>query len=151
MARRATSLGPKPSLFIISFCWGGLFFLSSLCFLIQKLVFPLEKGIFCSCLSLSLCFSLAFFGLPLFQSLFLCLSLVLFFFYSFLFFLTFFWFLLFVFFVSFLLFLLCFCFMKGTTSKHFIAISFSSIVSLFLWFPVLFFFQIPFSYLCLFF
>ena len=54
---------------------------SFLCFLIQNnLVFPLEKGIFCLCLGVSLCFfSLAFFGLPLFQFLFLCLSLVIFF------------------------------------------------------------------------
>ena len=48
----------------------------------------------CLFLSLPLCFSLAFFGLPLFQFLFLCLSLALFFLSSFLSFLfAFFWFL----------------------------------------------------------
>ena len=75
MARRATSLGPKPSLFII-YCFWGLFFpfLSLLCNT-KNLVLPLEKGIFCLFLSVSLCFSLAFFGLPLFQFFFLCLSL----------------------------------------------------------------------------
>ena len=84
MARRATSLGPKPSLFVF---WGG--FLG--CFF-------LEKGICCLFLSLSLCFSFAFFGLPLSQSLSLSLSLVLFFFFLFL---SLFCFLLVAFFVSF--------------------------------------------------
>ena len=108
------------SLFFISFFWGGCFFLSFLFFVIQKkLGFPRKGAFFCLFLSLSLCFSLAFFGLPLFQ---LCLSTIIFFFSSFLsasllsftsFFLS----------LSFLLFLLCFCFMKGTTSKHLIAIS----------------------------
>ena len=77
MARRATSLGPKPSLFCLVFsCF--FFFVLFFCF------FPLEKGIFRLFLSVSLCFSLAFFGLPLFQCLFLCLSLVLVFLSSFL-------------------------------------------------------------------
>ena len=44
----------------------------------KKPVFPLEKGVFCLFLSVSLCFSLAFFGLPLLQFLFLC-SFLLFF------------------------------------------------------------------------
>ena len=74
----------------------------------------------------SLCFSLAFIGLPLFQFLFLCLPLSLslslslsWFFLSFfllVFFLPSFRSLFFS--LSFLFFLLCFCFMKGTTSKH---------------------------------
>ena len=79
MAQRATSLGPKPSLFIIF-----LFFLVCLCsfpffalYYKKNLVFPLEKGIFGLFLSVSLCSSLAFFGLPLFQFFFLCLSLLL--------------------------------------------------------------------------
>ena len=61
----------------------------------KKPVFPLKNGIFCLFLSVSLCFSWAFFGLPLVQALFLCLSLVFFFLSSFLsFFFAFFWFLL---------------------------------------------------------
>ena len=73
---------------------------------------PLENGIFCLFLSVSLCFSLAFFGLPLFQFLFL----ISFFLPSCLYFC----FLLVDGFLSLsLLFcLLCFCFMKGTTSKY---------------------------------
>ena len=46
----------------------------------RKTCFPLEKGNFCLFLGVSLCFSLAFFGLPLFQLHPLCLSLVFFFF-----------------------------------------------------------------------
>ena len=64
VARRATSLGPKPSLFVF-FC-----VLSFLAFN-RKTCFSPEK--------VSLCFSLAFFGIPLFHFLFLCLSLFLFF------------------------------------------------------------------------
>ena len=132
MARRATSLGPKPSLlfFLVLFCFlvffegfkgqvrwpdgpphlalnppyllflfgGGCFFLSFLCFFMPR-------------------------SLPLFQFLFLCLSLIRFLFSSFLsFFFAFFWLLLFVSFFPF--FLLCFCFMEGTTSKHSIGICF---------------------------
>ena len=119
MARRATSLGPKPSLFLFCFVFfvvfvGGfrgqvrwpegpphlalnppyfLFVLFCFCFFFfpffaskrQKTLFPpLEKGIFCLFLSVSLCFSLACFGLPLFQFLFLCPSLVLLFLFTFL-------------------------------------------------------------------
>ena len=82
MAQRATSLGPKPSLF--SFCFlGFLFFFFaflSLFFLIDKKpVFPLKKGTFCLFFSVSLCFSLAFLGLlPFLHFLFLCLSLLVF-------------------------------------------------------------------------
>ena len=121
--RRATSLGPKPSLFIILLCiflFVFVPFLSLLCNT-KKLVFPLEKGIFCLFLSVSLCFSLPFFGLPLFQCFFLrfflCLSLllVLFSFPSCLSFLLSFASLFLS--LSFLFFLLCFCFMKRTTSN----------------------------------
>ena len=132
MARRATSLGPKPSLFIIFcffFCFA--FFFPFFAFNTQKNLVSPRKGHFCLFLSVSLCFSLAFFGLPLFLFLFLCLSLVLVLFSSFLsFFFAFFWFLFLS--LSFLFFLLCFCFMKGTTSKYSIAIFSSSIFSLFL-------------------
>ena len=151
MAQRATSLGPKPSLFIIISIIFNLscFFLSFLCFLIQKkTVFP-WKGIFCLFLSVSHCFSLAFFGLPLFQFLFLrlsldlvlflpsCLSISLSFGSLFLS-------------LSFLFYLLCFCFMKGTTSEYKIAKFF--FINTFSLFGILscFFFQIPFSYLCFF-
>ena len=88
MAQRATSLGPKPSLF--SFFFGFCFFslLCFLCFLIDKNpVFPLEKGIFCLFSMFLFLSPLTFFGLPLFLFLFLCLSVVLFFFPSFLVFL----------------------------------------------------------------
>ena len=109
VARRATSLGPKPSLF---------YFLFSLLLIDKKPVFPLEKGIFGLLLSVSLSFSLAFFGLPLFQFLLLCLSLVLFFLFFLLVFLVLLSFCSLFFSLSFPFFLLCFCFMKGTTSKH---------------------------------
>ena len=127
MAQRATSLGPKPSFF---FFWGGglLLFLSFLWFVIQrKLVFPLEKGIFCLFLSVTLCFSLAFLGLPLFQFLFLCLSLFFFsvFLPSCLSFLLSFGSLFLS--LSFFFFLLCFSFIKGTTSKYSIASFFINI------------------------
>ena len=61
-----------PFLFFFCFCFVFVFviclFLSFLCFLIHKnLVFPLEKGIFCLVLSVSLCFSLAFFWPPPFS------------------------------------------------------------------------------------
>ena len=76
---RATSRCPKPSKFIYFLFFFGLFlFLSFLCFVIQKKpCFPPRKGHFCLFLSVSLCSSLAFFGLPLFQCFFLCLSLLL--------------------------------------------------------------------------
>ena len=83
MAQRATSLGPKPSLF--SFVFFDFFFAFLSLLLIEKPCFPPKKGHFCVFFCVSLCFSLAFFGLPLFHFLFLCLSLVLFFLPSFLF------------------------------------------------------------------
>ena len=75
----------------------------SLLFKTRKPCFPLEKGILCLFLSVSLCFSLASFGLPLFQVFFLCLSLLLVLFSSFLcFFFALFCFLVFVSFFFFL-------------------------------------------------
>ena len=110
MARRATSHGPKPSLF--PFCFVLFLFFSPFLSLLLKdknPVFLLEKGIFCFFLSVCLCFSLAFLGLHLFQFLFLCLSLVLFsIFPSCLSFLFFFLFLLFLSFFPFLYSLLLF-------------------------------------------
>ena len=50
------------------FRWGGLFAFNR-----KKPVFPLERAFCCLFLNLPLCFSLAFFCLPLFQLLFLCL------------------------------------------------------------------------------
>ena len=85
------------------FFWflGGFFVsafpLSFLCFNKKKTLFPLKKDMLCFFLRVSLCFSLGFFGLPLFHFLFLCLSLFLFFLPSFLSFLfALFWFLLFL-------------------------------------------------------
>ena len=156
MAQRATSLGPKPSLFII-FC----FFCFSFPFLAfwckKKLAFHLEKGIFCLYLRVSPSFSLAFFGLPLFQlsvfffflSLSLSLSLVLVLFSSFLsFYFAFFCFLVFVSCFPFLSSLLLFhernnikiCNCKILLHQSFDIFGFLSC----------FFFQIPFSYLCYF-
>ena len=135
MAQRATSLSTKPSLFVCCFVFFSFpFFASNR----KKTCFSPRKGHFLFFLSVSLCFSLAFFGLPLFQFLFLCLSLLLFFLsssscLSFLLsfaslFLS----------LYFLFFLLCFCFMKRTTSKYSITkFSFINIL-FFFWFPVLF-------------
>ena len=144
MARRATSLGPKPSLFVSVFFVFSLFFV----FLMQNNpCFPLEKGIFCLFSVFLFLSPLAFFDLPLFLFLFPCLSL---FFFSFFipsclcFLLSFgslFWSL------SLFFFILWFSFMKGTTSKYSIASSSSSISSLFL-VSCLFLFQVPVSYLC---
>ena len=93
MARRATSLGPKPSLFVICFLVPFL----SLLLIDKKPVFPPKKGIFCLFVVFLFLSPFAFFGLPLFQFLFLCLSVVLFFLPSFLsFFFAFFLFLVFV-------------------------------------------------------
>ena len=66
MAQLATSLGPKPSL---------LFFLLFLSLLLIENLFPPQKRQFCFYFSVSLCFSLAFFGLPLFTFSFFSLSL----------------------------------------------------------------------------
>ena len=188
MARRATSLGPKPSLFSVLLCflflfcffvfvfglgfkgqvrWPKgpphlalnppyLFFFVFLCFAFPFLcllpidknpVFPLDKDIFCLFLSVSLCFPLAFSGLPLFSFSF-SVSLLFFSFFlpSCLSWLLSFasWFLS----LSFLFFLLCFCFMKRTTSKY---SSFpSSIVSLVLVSCLVFSLKSLFSYLCFF-
>ena len=131
--RRATSLGPKPSLFIIYFYWGGLFFpfFSSL-FNTKKTGFSPREGHFLFiCESLPL-FFLSLFWPPLFQFFFLCLSLV--------FFSSFFWF----FFLSFCLFLSfvysLLLFHERNNIKTFNCNLFSSIFCfLGVWLPVLFF------------
>ena len=72
MAQRATSLGPKPSLF---FCFLFIFAVLSLP-LIENPVFPLKRPFLLFIFCVSLCFSLAFFGLPFFHFLvFVSLSL----------------------------------------------------------------------------
>ena len=82
MAQRATSLGPKPSLFYLFLFFLFLFFLLffvslSLLLLEKKTLFsPPKKGIFVYFFCVSLCFSFALFHFLLF----LCLSLSLFFF-----------------------------------------------------------------------
>ena len=124
-----------------SVCFVFFSFLSLL--LIEKPVFPPGKGHFCLFLSVSLCFSLAFFGLPLFQFLFLCLSLVLFFLSSFLsFFFAFFWFLVFVSVLVFLSSLLLFH--ERNNIKIFNCNLFFHQYPFFFWFPVLLFLSNPF-------
>ena len=105
MARRATSLGPKPSLFVFLFfffvfCFFFVFWL----FNTKKTLFSPRKGHFLFIFSVSLSFSLSLFWPPSFcVSLSLSLSFLLFFLSSFLsFFFAVFWFLVFV---SFFLFL----------------------------------------------
>ena len=131
MAQRATSLGPKPSLF--SFCFFWFLFFSLLCFLCflidKKTCFSPRKGFFCL-FSLFLFLSpLTFFGLPLFLFLCLCLSLSLVFLSSFLsFFFAFFLFLVFVSFSFF--FLLCFWFHEKNNMNTFELQFFPQIFSL---------------------
>ena len=155
MAQRATSLGPKPSLFLFLFlffvlCFVFLFFFGGFkgqvrwpkgpphlalnppylfllffCFVFfwfcfwlfnteTPLFFPPEKGIFYfQCFSLS---PLALFGPPSFSvSLSQSLFFLLFFLSSFL---SLFWLSFGSLFLSLSFFLLCFSFMKGTTSKY---------------------------------
>ena len=90
-----------------------MFFAFLFVFYRQKTCFPPKRGHFLFIFSVSLSFSLAFFGPPPFLPfLFLCLSLVLFFLPSFLFFIFSFWFLLFIFvwFASWFKMFCCFCF-----------------------------------------
>ena len=88
MARKATSLGPKPSLFVfvvfvlffVLFFVCFLFCFLFMVFLYNKPGFPPGKGIFCLFSVFLFLSPLAFFGLPSFSVslslfLFLCLSL----------------------------------------------------------------------------
>ena len=151
MAQRATSLGPKPSLFSCFFFWFLFFFfaLLSLFLIDKKPVFPPRKGHFLLIFNVSLSFSLNLFWPPPFSvslSLSLCCS---FFFPSFLsFFFAFFLFLVFVSFFPFLSSLLLFHEKKNIKIfncnfflKYFLFLLVSCLA---------FLFQIPFSYLCFF-
>ena len=147
---RPPHLALNPPYFFFVVFFGLLLFLSFLCFVIQKkLVFPLEKGIFSLFLSVSLCFSLAFLGLPLFQFFFLCLSLrlVLFSFLSCLSFLLSFASLFCLFFFLFFLLLL---FHEKNNIRIFNYKVFLHQYFLFFGFLSSFLFEIPFSYLCFF-
>ena len=149
MARRATSLGPKPSLF--SFCFFGflVFFFAflSLFLIDKKPVFPPRKGHFLSIFNVSLSFSLnLFWPAPFSVSLSLSLSFSSLSFFLLVFLFAFFLFLVFVSFSCF--FLLCFCFMKRTTSKYSITTFFPWNLFSFFGFLSCFLFEIPFSYLC---
>ena len=82
MAQRATSLGPKPSLFyfFFSFCvfWGFVFLFFCFrvfAFAIKSPVFPPKRGMVCVFFCVSLCFSLALFELAPFSLLVFSLSL----------------------------------------------------------------------------
>ena len=83
MAQRATSLGPKPSLFYL------FLFLFFFCFLVfvfarkKEPVPPPKRAFLCIFFCVSPCFSLAFFGLPPFSH-YLSVSLSCYFFVSFL-------------------------------------------------------------------
>ena len=132
MAQRATSLGPKPALFIYSsFCF---FFLSFLCFNRKTQFSHLKRAFFCLFLVFLFLSPFAFFGLPLFQ--FLCLSVVLFFLPSFLsFFLLSFCFLFLS--LSFLFFFFAFVSWKEQHQNIQLQLFFLKYF-LFFWFPVLF-------------
>ena len=152
MAQRATSLGPKPSLFSFCFFWFLFFFFAflSLFFKRQKTVFPLEKGIFCLFSMFLFLSPLTFFGLPLLLFLFLCLSLSLVFLSSFLsFFLLSFCFL----FLSLFHFSFFFAFVSWKEQhEHFqLQFLFSWNSFSFFWFPVLLFLSDPFFLSLLFF
>ena len=150
MARRATSLGPKSSLFMF-FCFFCLFcffsfpFFASSC---TKPCFPLEKGFFLfifECLPLFL-LSL-FWPPPFFYFSFSVSHLVLSFFLPSC--LSFLLSLVFVF-VSFFPFLSSLLLFQWKAQHQNIQLQFFfNLFSLF-WFSVLFFFPIPFSYLCYF-
>ena len=140
MAQRATSLGPKPSLFGFFVFWVLVFFfaLLSLFLIDKKPVFPLRKGHFLFIFNVSLSFSLNLFWPPLFLFPFLCLSVALFFLPSFLsFFFAFFLFLVFVSFFPYLSSLLLFHEKKNM--KIFNCNLFSWNIFSFFWFPVLLF------------
>ena len=122
---------------------------SAFFFFLQKHCFPPEKGVILVHFSVSPFFLLGFFHF----SLSLSLSLYI----SFLFFVVFFLpcclvFLSLLVFVVFLVLFLCFCFMKGTTSKYYIwKASFHNLFLFCFFFLFCFVFKISFSYHCFFF
>ena len=135
-----------PYLFFFVFFFVFLFF--SFFVLIEKPVFPPKKGIFCLFLSVSLCFSLAFFGLPLFTFSF-SVSLSLFF----SFFLSFFLLSFGSLFCLFHYFWFFFAFVSWKEQHQILQLQsfFHQSFLIFVGFLSSFFFQIPFPYLCFFF
>ena len=130
------ALNPPCFLFVFAVLFLFVFFLffsllSFLFFYRQKTCFPPKKGHFLFIFSVSLSFSLAFFGPPPFLPfLFICLSLVLLFLPSFLFFIFSFWFLLFhfvvfVFLVSRCSFVFVFCLLSCVVLNHNISFIFA--------------------------
>ena len=154
MARRATSLGPKPSLFVFFVCFIFFVFFFLLpflsLFLIEKnLFFPLKRAFFGLFSVFPFLSPLTFFGLPLFHFLFLCLSVLLlsFFLPSCLSFLAFFFFLVFVsFFCS------IFCAFVSWKEHENIKLEFLFFIKMFSFWGFLscFLFEISFPYLCFF-
>ena len=126
VAQRATSLGPRPSLFLVSLFCFVLFCFSFLFVEGKSWLSPSKRASFgyfqrLLCFSLASCLTSLFYSLFLYLFLFLSVSLSLLFFSFFLpsfpSFLLYFA-SLFCLFVSWpLAFVLCFCFMKRTTSK----------------------------------
>ena len=132
-----------PYLFLV------VFFCSFPLFLIEKPCFPPKRAFFCLVSVFPFPFSLAFFGLPLFHFLFLCLSLFLFFLPSFLSFVfAFFLFLVFVSFFLFLYYLLLFHEKNNIKLFNYRAFLHQSFLIYVAFLSC--FFQIPFPYLCFF-
>ena len=155
MARRATSLGPKPSLFVFFVCFLFLFsfFFASFPFFVfnrKNLVFPLKWAFFGLFSVFPFLSPLTFFGLPLFHFLFLCLSVLLLsvFLPSCLSFLAFFFFLVFV---SFFVLSSVLLFLEKNNMKK-IKLEFLLLIKMFsfLGFLSCFLFEISFPYLCFF-
>ena len=156
MARRATSLGPKPSLFVFFVCFLFLFsffFFASFPFFVfnrKKPVFPPKKGIFWFIFSVSLYFSLNLFWPPpfsLFFSVSLFCSCLSFFLLVFLFWLSFSFLFLSLFFCS------IFCAFVSWKEQHEnIKLEFLFFIKMFsfLGFLSCFLFEISFPYLCFF-
>ena len=155
MAWRATSLGPKPSLFVFFVCsvfFVVFLFFVFLCFFFpffasrwKDLFHPLKKGILCIIFELSpFSFVLSLFWPPTFSiSLSLPLSCYVLSFFLLVFLFCFLLVPCFCLFLSYF-FLLCFCFMKGTTSKYSITKFFFINPFSFLGFSVLFSLSNPF-------
>ena len=152
MAQRATSLGPKPSLFInCCFCFCCFCSFPFFAFEWQKNpVFPLKWAfLFIFCVSLSLSLNL-FWPSPFSVSLSLSLSCSCYFLSFFLVFLFLLSFGSFLFSLSHFSFFFAFVFWKEQHAIFKLQFIFSSIFSLFMVSCLVFLFQIPFSYLCFF-